>query len=464
MYIHGVEINIINEQLDTKEIKDGQYNIIEFNEIEASGEKPVEGMIEIEEGKIVDYSLKIGNYVVNYDVSINKPIISEEVRKAEPNVYLVEGMTAVKYENNKWTVVDSSKRDWYNYNNQEWANAVILNTGVTKNIGDTIDVSNEVKGMLVYIPRYEYKIEGKYGKGGISVEQPGEIEINFITNRVTKASEGYRVHPGFKFGEEELNGIWVGKFETTGTGESPTILPSVSSLRSQNISTQFATSQKFNSYITNGDSHMAKNSEWGAVVYLSQSRYGKYGNTNYGGVEKEVMINNCSNFITGIGADKQNDASSTSACTTNTYETSKGQAASTTGNITGIYDMSGGAWECVMGYLSGVSDTWGATNSNNFAGFTSAPNKKYYDTYISSDPTSNIGSLSETVCDGGICYGHSLSETSGWYADDISFLTSRAPWFRRGGRYSSVSTAGMFGFSVSDGYSSNINSFRVVMS
>ena len=44
---------------------------------------------------------------------------------------------------------------------------------------------------------------------------------------------------------------------------------------------------------------MMKNSEWGAVAYLSQSRYGKYGNSDYEGTQKEVYINNSSNYITG---------------------------------------------------------------------------------------------------------------------------------------------------------------------
>ena len=38
------------------------------------------------------------------------------------------------------------------------------------------------------------------------------------------------------------------------------------------------------------DTHMMKNSEWGAVAYLSQSKYGKYGNLDYEGREKEVYM------------------------------------------------------------------------------------------------------------------------------------------------------------------------------
>ena len=40
------------------------------------------------------------------------------------------------------------------------------------------------------------------------------------------------------------------------------------------------------------NSHMMKNSEWAAVAYLSQSEYGKYGNSNYEGINKSVYLNN----------------------------------------------------------------------------------------------------------------------------------------------------------------------------
>jgi len=370
-------------------------------------------------------------------------------------VELVLGLTPVVYSNNNWIVADTSK-EWYNYDNQEWANAVILNPGVTKTVGQTVNIASEVKAMLVYIPRYEYKIEGTYGKGGTSASLPGEIEINFISKATTKASEGYRVHPAFTFGDKNLNGIWVGKFETTGTATSPTILPSITSLRSQKLSIQFETSQKFNNYITNGDSHLTKNTEWGAVAYLSQSKYGKYGNNSYTGTNKQVMINNCSSYITGVGADSQNASSSTSTCTTNTYNTSKGQAASTTGNITGIYDMSGGANENVMGYLSGVSSTWGATIDGNKAGFTSALNEKYYDSYTTT--------IKETECNGSICYGHALSETDNWYGDRNYILAGNYPWFTRGGSCTTTSSAGVFSSNMGNVNALSSTSFRVVIS
>ena len=206
---------------------------------------------------------------------------------------------------------------------------------------------------------------------------------------------------------------------------------------------------------------MMKNSEWGAVAYLSQSKYGKYGNSVYDGTagkEKEVYINNCSKYITGIAGDSV--SASNSATCTNTYETETGWKASTTGNIYGIYDMSGGAYEYVMGYLTtAYTKTWGARTSSgeetDSAKFASQPEAKYFDAYTST--------IATTACNENACNGHALGETSGWYGDTADFVSTSYPWFLRGGYYVDTSNAGMFHFSNGYGSSSGYRSFRVVL-
>ena len=212
-------------------------------------------------------------------------------------------------------------------------------------------------------------------------------------------------------------------------------------------SMQMDTSNPYGFSNTTGDLHMSKNSEWGAVAYLSQSKYGKYGNPDYIGADKEVASNNCQNFITGVGGDTVSSSQSTTTCTTNTYETKKGQSASTTGNITGVYDMSGGAWEYVMGVLAddsgaprsgqnnSVNSGFNGTleNGSKYSSGIAFPEAKYYDLYTSADPSSYDISLSVTACSGGICYGHGLSETAGWYQDYSVFISQTIPWVLRGG-------------------------------
>jgi len=130
---------------------------------------------------------------------------------------LRSNLTPVLYNGTNWVVADVTEK-WYDYNNQEWANAVILNSDINKTVGDivTVDGNNpDAMAMFVWIPRYEYKIEGEYGKNGTSASLPGEIEINFIPAYQTTPTEGYKIHPAFTFGKEEVSGIWVGKFETS---------------------------------------------------------------------------------------------------------------------------------------------------------------------------------------------------------------------------------------------------------
>ena len=132
------------------------------------------------------------------------------------------------------------------------------------------------------------------------------------------------------------------------------------------------------------------------------------------------------------------------------------KVASTTGNITGIYDMSGGPREYVMGYYSLASTTWGATSSSNYAGFSSAPDSKYYDDYTRANAL--------VACNGGICYGHGLSETSNWYGDEADFVNNNTPWFIRGNGDYIGAPAGAFSFDDYFGIAYNNIGFRAVLS
>ena len=398
---------------------------------------------------------------------------------------LDDGMIPVVFDTTNGTViktVSNTDSSWYSYNNKEWANVVLVNeTSRSKYLNTTgVTVSeSDILAYYVWIPRYKYKIwtTGTSAKG-----QEQEIEIVF-EDKTTSKSLGtavgeYRTHPAFTFGTTELNGIWVGKFETTGTADSPTILPDVVSLRLQRVSLQFATAQKLGGTTygvsSSSDSHMMKNSEWGAVAYLSHSKYG---------ANREIYINNSSSYYTGRsggnvgGSTAINktylDQTSTTQYNSYGFYTWDGyllnynmnmksstrdlsKVASTTGNMTGVYDMSGGAQEYVMGWYSGASDTFGSTSSSNFAEFTSALDSKYWDEYTTTNAL--------TACDGEICYGHGLSEVNNWYDDSANFIAASHPWFGRGGSYRFGAVAGAFGFNNYDGGAVSTSGFRSVLS
>ena len=175
------------------------------------------------------------------------------------------------------TTISKSNSNWYNYDKKKWANVVLTTSSSRIKYLNTTGVSvseTDVLAYLVWIPRYKYKIWTTITSSEGSEQT---IEVVF-EDKTTPKSKGttvgsYRTHPSFTFGDTELNGIWVGKFETSGDATTPTVKPNLSSLTNQNVSTQFSTAQKFGTSTYGStskiDAHMMKNSEWGAVVYFS---------------------------------------------------------------------------------------------------------------------------------------------------------------------------------------------------
>ena len=446
-----------------------------------------------EKGKIYLANCSINNTKVEYTYG-------EQQRDSNITVDLPQGLTPVIYDEDNWKVVDKNDPNWYNYDEQKWANAVVLGD-VTKNVGDTVAVDGtEAKMMLVWIPRYEYKIEGDFGKGGESADLPGEIEVNFIGKNKTTPSEGYILHPAFNF-DGEKSGFWVGKFElshetlssnTTANnlGCSSTsctnasglrILPNKVSLRYNNVSNFWygiKSIENTSSFgLTNIDTHMMKNSEWGAVAYLSQSKYGKYGNNNYDNKYKEVYQNKSSSYITGSSNGTPSQETTNTQCAyndmqdlgedTNGYKKGQcGPGTSTTGNIYGVYDMSGGSWEDVMGVYGPEYPTIRRSGFGSTVFTSNTIEAKYYDIYANStNYDTNDGSLS---CNNGICYGHGISEINGsttytgWYGDYTYMVYSSNPWFVRGCSCNKGTNAGVFCRGYNNGVSYGYLSARVV--
>ena len=426
---------------------------------------------------------------VRYEQYNVRPVVNEGLI---PVVFdTTAGTTSVK-NGTKVKTIGKNDSNWYNYSEKKWANAVLVtNTSRSKYLNTSgVTVSEpDILGYFVWIPRYRYKI---WTTGLSSSGKEQEIDIIFEGKNETKAvatqTGGYYTHPAFTFGNTELDGFWIGKFETGGTANEPKVKPDIRALVSQNISTQFATALKFaggtqsgstvtfNGNSTYGltsktDSHMLKNSEWGAVAYLSHSKYG---------ANREVYINNSSGLYTGRSGG--NVSGSTPINGTYTDQTSTTQynsygfytwdgyllnyntntrsstrilekVASTTGNIYGVYDMSGGAYEYVMGNFA---------NTIGHSGFTTLPDSKYYDVY-SSNIFTGTSTTNINFCTLATCGGHALNETAGWYSDSSRFVYSSSAWFRRGGYYNS-SASGIFYFYYHSGTNVTSFSFRTCLS
>ena len=370
-------------------------------------------------------------------------------------------------------------KEWYSYENKEWANAVILNEGVTYTVGDIIQES-DIESYFVWIPRYKYQIfdEGNYTnqesdtKPSTSIAK--EIQIEFESNSI-EPSTGSKVnewltHPAFT--NFDVNGFWVGKYETGYKGASSTeeaqvneensnkviVKPNVYSWRKLTVSNVFKTAYNYNRDL---DSHMMKNTEWGAVAYLSHSKYG---------INTEIRMNNNSNHLTGYAAVDGTDQSSypgdsgTTSDVTLPYNTETGYKASTTGNITGIYDMSGGAWEYVAGHMPSAKDLSGFTEEE------ITKYSKYFDLYStnSSYISYNNRILGDATGEMGPFYYYADNDNikryhNNWYGDGSNFVDSYNSWFIRSGAYDYGVHSGQFYFFVHTG-SGNIGaSFRIVL-
>ena len=370
--------------------------------------------------------------------------------------------------------------DWYSYENKKWANAVILADNTkTYNNGDIIPEDN-IESYFVWIPKYSYQIFNLGTTDGYTSSKPEtsiakEIQIKFGTTNTSDNNENecttpmtsgasgnckvgdYMTSPAFI--SMNTNGLWVAKFETTGSTANITVKPNQTSLRNINVKTMFETAYN---YKRDNDSHMMKNTEWGAVAYLSHSKYG---------INTEVRINNNSNYITGYAATDSADESKypgtygTDSSVTLPYNTSTGYKASTTGNITGIYDMSGGAWE----YMASLrSATYGSSGFDATA--LKAYNSKYYDEYDGSSGWTTYSKriLGDATGEMGPFYYYQDADNNtrthnSWYADGSDFASSSYPWFLRGGFYYNGVLAGQFYFGLYTGGAGSSIGLRLVL-
>ena len=436
------------------------------------------------DGGNLSFSVKINVYGQdgnNVPVQVNEPELDSN-------------MIAVRYDGSKWVKADSSTNNWYNYDKQEWANVVTVSSATRDNYlsspeGTEISM-DDIETMWVWIPRYSYTIgsvdgTNYFGKQGDYLDTtptqslPGEIDVKFVsTSTKDRGNAKYVVSDGiqsnswytpdaFTFGDEELSGIWVGKFETSSSNPSatngggnttsldPMIKPNVTSWRSINVSNIYnvglkvSTSGNRYGFSTSMNSHAMKSNEWAVVSYLSQSRYGKLGNENFSGANKEVYQNKSNSYITGCSYGSPSNANTDYGCQYTYNQSINGTGASSTGTIYGVYDMSGSAWEYVMGNYNNVNGTSGFSEPLTL-------DSKYYNLYTSDNVS--------TACNGKECLGHGLSETRGWYGDSLAIAKQQLPWLGYGGVYNNGSTAGIFHTDPYNG-SETINiSFRLVMS
>ena len=254
---------------------------------------------------------------------------------------------------------------------------------------DPVDEA-DIIGYFVWMPRYAYKLNADKQEADIVFLQGTTDyygEQGYAVRTIDNDGE-YIVHPAFTVDpvnggwSKEISGFWTAKFEashsttttdvlnnTMVTSSTPNIgnkyggngagyvkiIPNVTSWRNMTVSSIAAvcTNMANSHSLTDSDTHMMKNSEWGAVAYLTASKYGNkdiYPTSYTDG--KEFCTT-----LTGMAGTSTSDSMTTTFTVEPTinnsekivlngktyyrYNTNNGGKASTTGNVYGIYDMSG---------------------------------------------------------------------------------------------------------------------------
>jgi hypothetical protein len=325
--------------------------------------------------------------------------------------------------------------------------------------------------MWVWIPRYIYKITTGWHSnttGSIDIQFSKGIDDNWNSGVITldtgttsaSSNNKWTNHPAFDFGSTKLTGIWVAKFEASNDGSSNVkVVPNVPSWRSITVNDIFnkARSMETNNIYgwgttgNNIDTHMMKNSEWGAAAYLSKSIYGK---------NAEVWINNSNTYTTGCAGSSVSAVGSTTGCEY-AYNTTNGLQASTTGNIYGIYDMSGGAWEYTSSYISNNH-----INLTTYGNSAYTADNKYKNVYAAAATDSEPNNYALAISSKGDAIYETSNVSSGstsWYSDYSYMTRTDSPWFERGGGCGNGSDAGAFSLDRRTGDANGSDGFRPVV-
>lgn len=417
-----------------------------------------------------------------------------------------------------------------------------------------IEVSEEDLGsMFVWIPRFAYKITSGYH----NVEEDGEIDVVWLNgtsyyymdnegnvqtakngnskdeenNQITSANY-YIAHPAFTDGsvnqykyqkenyingewKEEITGIWVAKFQAGFATTNKDVSQKESNLNlyypifkgrkyaynyvsvsdCYNLSSALCSTGNIYGLKKDANSHLMKSSEWGAIAYLSISKYGYSG----GDTSKEKTTNNLSLISNGTNLAESNvfnpndnsskivsitGYSSTATKTLNVMTTLQagnltdgtnfseidnvndgsyawnnvtsndnkgvGTTSSTTGNIYGIYDMGG----CLADYVASYIRQGNLSNGNIFANNKSSYWSTAYPIYNSNnsiyDFNNNYQSFNSVFGDAiweisNTTISEGNSQIKGWFNQNLDTWndnTTESFW-ARGGSMEFSATSGL---------------------
>lgn len=325
---------------------------------------------------------------------------------------------------------------------------------LSQDIGTSIS-NKDISSFYVWIPRYKYKLWNVTGtpgidsydayKKGIDIifenqnESSGVVKCqnnicysdDLLITKVTNNDNGkYYTHPAFSNYDEELPGLWVSKYEISTDDKECSFNNSQGCLSNNlKITSKPGNTSWRNNYLSyfyqnikkidlNNNYHIIKNTEWGALTYLTHSKYGLCQN------------NQCST----IGVN-------------NTYISGNKTSDSTTANMYGVFDLSGSASEFVMANLADVNNNLTLSNTHFENTIISKDDYDLYqeNTFILGDATKEIS-----------------LESSSWYNNNATFIDKTNNWFIRGG-IGTTNNNGIFYYNATTDTNSEYISTRIVI-
>lgn len=425
-----------------------QKNATETTFTEVKYYKKLEGTEEYSDARMLNNVSKItlnesGTYKVEATDSTGNTQSQEGIIITIVNKpLLVDGMTPIKFNGSEVIETTATDQEWYNYGNdvKNWANAKLKDGSI-----------------YVWIPRFAYEID--------ATNQ--QINIKFLKDFSTVGTDGkamsssYRIAPAFQSGvsnnfsngewDNIITGFWIAKYETTQNDGKPqntliaeecwrSIAPNDAfnlcrSMEADYKETYFgekvtaATGEyKYGEYETdenNIDTHLIKNSEWGAVAYLTHSKYGVQNKEN-------KQVDKCESYYIRNAADEGNSA----------------VKFSTTENYTGVYGLNGGAHDLVS---AGLKFVYTDENGNEQNCFNYEDRSTKYATLYT---TGNISDTTNSV------HGDAMKETYGWL-NNLAYAPSEL--ICRGGIASATAYTGIFAFQNKSYLPEDTVTFRPVL-
>ena len=507
-----------------KEARDKTANAVEnqaktLNEYEDELNKYVSGASKVDTdwtGKVNKPKLMTGMTAIKF----NEPTGDEKAK---------EGSTV------KTTDIDAA---WYDYDAKKWANAQtqdgsmwvwiprfaykINSSNKTFDVVFLKDITNtyidngtekdaEKEGYIVH-PAFKNESSTGYENGGWDKDLTGIWVSKFEAGYAT--SNGNSAPKKASSVTYSQDSVWANSYET-GTGSDgsmsarnwidgvygstttaikyPTFQGLAYSMNYINHNDAFSISRALtesgNIYglsSSSTDSHLMKNSEWGAVAYLAQSKYGLNGTNIY---INNVNLNNSTGAqsvyaVTGCtGATEDASSVATTITELNNRTTSgvyvwtqkSGTKASTTGTIYGIYDMSGGIWERSAAIVNNGNSNLTTFGKSLMNSLINGKSSQYVTVYPYDSSVDKTGANPNTVSAANYAkntkiYGDGIRETStagtgktSWYTDYSCFPAVGSLFFVRGDDLWDGEGAGLFYFNRTDGRSIFDGGFRSVL-